>query len=243
MNKLSLTFILLSAITLQARIIEKPRFKSFNYYVQKYKPRDVLAVVDLDNTVFRPARKFKGFGGDFWFSAMTKRHGDYRKVLPAYLNIQKYIDLIPLEKNTPSYIRKLQRKGYNVIALTARSEPIAGETIQQLKKMGVSFKSSLHKDVDGCLRMKWYFRGGIAFCQGNDKGAVLLKVLDCMNISPKKVIFIDDGLKNVSSVEKAIGEDSLLGIHYTFSERYRKKFNLDVANDVAKRYKIPILIQ
>lgn len=74
-------------------------------------------------------------------------------------------------------------------------------------------------------RNKPIFQDGVIFAAKKPKGKVLSKFLKLSKLKPRKIIFVDNQLKNVLSVEAHCKE---LGIDYTgihFTKTYNKPAN------------------
>jgi len=119
--------------------------------------------------------------------------------------IHQFIDLKTIH-NSDQIIHTLQN---SVIALTNRSLPIIKRTIEQLNNIGIHFSKTapLKKDADLFDTHKAKYVNGIIFSAHNDKGKILFNFLS--KITPedlkkiKRIIFIDDRLNHVKSVELA----------------------------------------
>lgn len=100
-----------------------------------------------------------------------------------------------------------------------RINDVADWRISQLHNAGVSFKklSSYPNHVFGTLHGTAMFKSGILFTGYIDKGQVLLQFLKTNNINPKRIIFIDDRLINLQSVEDALSGHNIKfnGFEYT----------------------------
>jgi hypothetical protein len=71
---------------------------------------------------------------------------------------------------------------------------------------------------------------GILFCAGQDKGEVLIDWLKQMNFHPKKIIFIDDKIKNVMQVQKAVIKNKypFIGLRYGYLDEYKKSITPEI---------------
>ncbi len=115
-----------------------------------------------------------------------------------------------------SLIKEAQGKGLKVMALTNAWTGMFGNIpsiedwrIKELESFGYTFKDSW-----GNLASKTFvtlkpkdpkrfpvFKDGIVFTSNLPKGEVLKVFLEYASLSPKKIIFVDDKLKNLKSVE------------------------------------------
>jgi len=196
---------------------------------------DILVVLDIDNTV----GEYKdGFGGDEWFSAKIKQRMDagasmdtaVAELLPLNLKILPTIWLEPVQDCTPKLIRFLQDIGIAMMSLTSRSFPTMDHTLAQLHRMDIDFsRSALHAHpVDLTMRDTAHHRHGIIFSGQNDKGELLVKFFQTIDYHPKKVIFIDDKLKYVEQVERAMAAANIpfIGIRYSHLDEKVKNYNV-----------------
>jgi FMN phosphatase YigB (HAD superfamily) len=219
-------------------IVESNHFSSIFHYL---KPQDLhkntLVVLDIDNTI---ARTPTDLGSDQWFYAMSKRltaekgmaeQDAMNMILPTVYHIQKNTHLVPVEPDTVSIINQLHDHGVTVIGLTARSLGIHQRTVEQLKALGIHFSNTTPhqfymKDCDG---QPGLFCDGIIFSGHCDKGELLNEWLTTIGYHPKKVIFVDDKMKNIHSVERALHQRNypFIGIRYGYTDERVKSLDLD----------------
>lgn len=144
----------------------------------------------------------------------------------------------PANKKLPHLIKSLQKKGVRVIALTSCGTNSFGAipavdiwSINKLESMGYnlnqswrgfkveqfsSFQPPKHKNSTPT------FKRGILFTCGVDKGEVLKAFIKKHDLEFSKIIFIDDKMPNVSSVEKVSQDLGLTfeGFYYTESQSW-----------------------
>ena len=181
---------------------------------------NTLVIFDVDNTIFEPVGNF---GSDQWFFYLNKVYQmdgfspeeAEEKALELWNRTQYTIKVKPVERNIPNLIKQQQSKGVKVIAMTARTGEVAAITMKQLQSINVNFSQSSLLD-DGIIEIKKsdnvnlrndvLFENGILFVgEKNSKGEVLLLLLESLKYSPENVVFIDDRLKHLIGVEKALG--------------------------------------
>jgi phosphoglycolate phosphatase-like HAD superfamily hydrolase len=160
-----------------------------------------LIVVDLDETIFTLEH------GEHWLAALCaeKKITHFDKVKDFYIWHAMQDEHHLLESHAPQIIAELQSKGYKVIALTARnSAKFIEHTAQLLLKLGIDFSRSglAGSDVPlaGLPHFAFYHKG-IVSCGNNEKGAVLARLIDTLKLSPTKIIFMDDKLHHLESVQ------------------------------------------
>lgn len=124
-------------------------------------------------------------------------------LLPAWEQSQKGCPVKPVEPITIDLIRAMQKANKNVLALTSRGKNVYGETIEQLSSLGIDFSASAPmSEYSGQALGKGVgaFHGVIFTSDYVSKGKVLESYLEQAGFRPKKIIFIDDGMRNLTSV-------------------------------------------
>lgn len=151
-----------------------------------------VVVFDLDNTVLE-ARQM--LGSDQFFTHLLRKAAERGLsgaaatdwALERNALVQPRGPVRAVEEETPALIDRLGRTGRSVFALTAR--PVAWEqgTLGQLRGLGVVFPD------------------GVRFLpRGRTKGEELLAALRASGKGANGVVFIDDKLHHVESVERAL---------------------------------------
>ncbi|RYE05750.1 MAG: DUF2608 domain-containing protein [Rickettsiaceae bacterium] len=153
-------------------------------------------------------------------------------------------------------LKELKHKEIKTIALTSGYTGKYGVIksredlrIERLKKIGVDFsysfpshtsKITLQLKSTDKIRIPMY-KAGIVFASRFSKGEVLAAFLEKIKYKPKKIIFVDNQLKNIQSVEKYCDEQGILftGFFYNF---IRSKPKLPLNQEIAK-YQFKILEQ
>ncbi len=222
--------------TPESKIVESDAITSVYQYIkpEEYN-RDTLVIFDIDNTL---ATQPTDLDSDHWVDAMMKKkmleglssQDALLAILPAYWQIQHHTWLVPIEPETVGTLKTLQEKGVTVIALTARDIFILHRTLEQLERLGINFsRNSPQKAMEpyGMSRPTTYLEG-ILFVCGRDKGKSLLHWLNQMNYKPSKIIFVDDKLKNIHSVEQALKKENypFIGIRYGYCDDRVKNIDL-----------------
>ncbi len=220
-------------------IVESNRITDiYNYIAPNEYNKDLLVIFDIDNTIGKPPTEL---GSDQWFYAKVKQFELAGKnideaiqlTLPELFHIQFHSWMEPVEKDTVQVIKNLQDKGVTVIALTARSLELTQRTIEQLHRMGVYFTKT---DPYECPLTHGHGHGkaglyidGIIFSGNHSKGEMIVSWFNQIDYRPKKIIFVDDKLKNVESVEKALHNRDypFIGIRYGHEDELVKKFTLE----------------
>ncbi len=197
--------------------------------------KNTLVIFDIDNTIAAPAADL---GSDQWVDAMINKnmteglsgHDAVEALLPTYYQIQMQTWLEPAEKETVPTIQTLQNKNITVIALTTRGMYLAYRTMEQLDRIGIDFSKTSPQKVlvpHGNQRSAVYEKG-IIFANGQDKGNVLISWLDQMNYKPQKIIFFDDKMSNLHSLEQVLAKTNFpfVGIRYGYLDDRVKNFDV-----------------
>jgi hypothetical protein len=229
-------FLLLSFLFvffLNAEIVEIKNIKD----IQSFLKENALVVLDLDNTLIETVQTL---GSDQWFYDRISVYQNkgleskeaFEKTYSEWFDIQCITKVKLVEKDTSNLIKNLQKK-YKVIGLTTRTPDLNFTTFKQLKsvdidlsKAAVAAKDFFFEDIRYC-----WFKNGILFGNGTDKGKALFKLLDKLNYLPKIIVFVDDKKKNLEEVEKVCGERNIyfVGLRYGFLDEKIKKFDRVVA--------------
>lgn len=199
---------------LQAEIIEITQIKD----VEEKITSNTLCLFDIDDTLIQNPFNL---GRSAWRSWAKSVIPSNQFQFPLYdaltLYIAKKAPYIPVEESTAKLISDLQKKGIPVFAFTARgrSEWYTTElkgvdqfTHQQLIQAGINFKETqVPKEL---LSLEpTYFYDGIIFASHIKKGTLLKHLLKDLNYRPDQIIFIDDNLDQVQSVEIALRDSGI----------------------------------
>jgi hypothetical protein len=202
--------------------------------------KGTLLVFDIDNTLIEPENQL---GSDQWYYFLERKYAEidglkeseaYEKATKVWNKTQDLIRMKPVEKKTPAMVREIQGKNRKTLGLTARSFEVAERTLLQLDSVGINFKQNGLRESD--LEFKSdntaKFTKGIIFVgENNDKGKVLVQFLKALKLKPKRVVFVDDKVKNVKNVEAALQKEKLpfLGFRYGATDAKVKAFKEDSA--------------
>lgn len=233
LNKFFFALTLLSNAHLaRARIQEISSLAEIYAHIDR--AEGLLIAFDIDNTL-AVTHKEQYIGNDEWFfHTITKKQlanqhdATYTithaidETLPLYYAIQHKVSLYPIEPTTSAVVNDLLKKHW-VIALTSRGEKLIQRTRVQLQEIGIDFNPGVDDALPHDLLdistpgfpPSFYWRGMI-FCNGHHKGKTLLAFLSRINKQPTKVIFIDDKLKYLHDVEKALATCGIefVGLRY-----------------------------
>lgn len=209
--------------------------------------RETLVIFDVDETLIIPQDMIlRPCNQDFlqhcfntliYNPAISEKYsGDY--LISKTLSKIKYV---LVDAKMPALIRGLQQKGIKVIALTAMQTGPFGVIpcmedwrIQQLKELMIDFQFAFPSHFYlkfPTLRGAPVFKQGILCSSQTSKGEALLAFLDAIKWLPKKILFIDDKLNFLLSVESAAEKRQIdfQGFHYLAAKSYPGKLNEELA--------------
>ena len=228
---LSVFFLLISCTLSNALILESDHLSTILDHINH---SNTLVVFDIDNTLVHPKEEL---GSDEWFYYLVSKKEaegfDSMTAVHYYLPTLVYavfnVDVEPTEKNIPELITYLTDNNVAVMALTARSFFIAERTIEQLHNLDINFFIPTVSPNDFLIPTTYpcFYKDWILFTGTSDKGEILTYFFDIMDYHPEMVIFIDDKMKNVVSVEKALQKNSIpcIGIRYSGCDERVKNFD------------------
>lgn len=208
------------ATTTECLIIESNTLECVLDYISP----DTLVIFDIDNTLARPRQELSS---DEWFchlvnAKMAEGHDYITSIyyaLPATYYAQFNVSLEPTESNAPILLRDLIARSIPIMALSTRSLFVSERTFKQLEDIDIHFLVPFISQEDLVLPMPHpcFYKNSILFGGNNDKGESLIAFFHWMNYYPTKVIFIDDKLKYLLAVEKALKHYNIefIGIRYS----------------------------
>lgn len=201
-----------------------------------YSDDETLVVTDLNHVLMVSRRSL---GSDHWASYEIKKQMEEKgqtklqvlhEMVPLWHEILMRAKFKPVEKTTAGVIRKLQQRGNLVVGLTARYIEMAYTTIKQLHSIGIDLSlnslSKLDHEIEGGYAAK-YIQGVIFVGLRNEKGETLMRLLDQLGYTPKNVLFIDDKLKNIHSVQAACEKRGIpfTGLRYGYLDKAGRSFD------------------
>lgn len=206
------------------KIIPISYIKEIIPYLENCNSSD-LVIFDVDNTISAPVdligrpkarairRKiFDNYKKEFGIERVKKIHSLYMKYGTSAL----------VEDDIKDIITKLQSKKIPTIALTAKttekfstiSDPIKWR-LRKLKEKGINF---YFNNINN--RFLWEnksgYESGVIFSGKLSKGNALVKFFKTVNWKPNNIIFIDDNVDYLKTVQKVCTDLNIefLGFHY-----------------------------
>jgi len=234
--------ILFSNFHAHAIIVESDNLEE----VYKHIDQDSIAVFDIDDTLTEMPLDL-GNWLNYQLSEIQKGGASLKKAyefaLPMFFIITNFIKLIPIG-NSPKIIDHLQDQNIPVVGLTSRSIPIVERTIEQLENVGIDFSinSLSEHPIKLSVTHAGIFCQGIIFSGPNDKGKMLFLLFEKIGYQPKKIIFVDDLLKNIKTVEREAQKHNIEFVGIRFSLQDEKKTNYSVENLKKNFYNLKIAL-
>lgn len=180
-----------------------------------------LIVWDLDHTLIEPLHYE---GSEPWFQNLLKnsREGNvaFEHVIALYCASQKNITLRLTDPQLPSRWEDWMSHHVPMLGLTSRSYELAKHTCDHLEKLSVPFTEHV---FDHELFPDLAYKG-IVFTSGGAKKDFLKAILKAHpQYRQKRIIFIDDTLHHIESMEKWLQEEGLEYKAYLYTPS-REKF-------------------
>lgn len=229
-----LYWILICIPSIYPIIIESDKIESVLDYISP----ETLVIFDIDNTLAHPIGELSS---DEWFCYLVnqKMNEGYDYITAVYyaLPITYYaqfnVDLQPTEGLIPYLLSELIIHKIPTMALTTRSLFVAERTLKQLEDISLYFLIPHISQHDLVLSMTHpcFYTRSILFSGNNDKGQALFYFFELMNYYPEKIVFIDDKMKYLLSVQQAAKSHNIpfIGIRYSGCDERVKNFDPEKA--------------
>jgi hypothetical protein len=234
-----------------AQIVQASSVNEIKKYTSQFNARDTLVLFDIDYVLFAPtdiilryagesnnyrSKHFKAIFKDFQGKEIVL---DNIKVPMAEYLISQILSSSKIElvsPEMPSLVNELDSQKMTVVGLTANSSGRYGIVqneselhLSRLKSLGYQFIKDngnlLKGNFPECI-------SHVIFTGKKDKGKVLLSFLEQLNKNYKNIVFVDDRVKNLVSVQNALKDLQInyLGIHYTELKDKNEVLNQDIAD-------------
>lgn len=215
-------------------IIEASDLTSFEEELKKIDDK-ALVVFDVDNTIIIPSDIILRKNAKPLVKKILTSLKEDKSSSPHYKYSQKYLKSkvlksIKFELVDPKFPKIIQDLNEREIATIALSNSKTGSfggikklenlRINHLASVNIDFKKSFSKfatPVFDDINSSCLFKDGVLFTAKAPKGKVLAAFLKKMNVKPSKILFIDDNLEFVKSVDEEmnrLGIDALC-FYYT----------------------------
>ena len=226
---LFIIFILIS--TANASITTVSDFREIKNYMGRL-DRSSLVIFDVDCVLIIPSDNDtlsrSPYRKKLWRSVESRISKERSRFLISIIIMET--NWILLDKSVIDIINYLTQQKIPTIALTSINtgrfgviESMEDLRIKQLKSVGIDFtklapmKDTIKLDSLRTVHGTPMLNKGIIFTAELDKGMVLKDILQKLNYYPKKIIFIDDKIQNLYSVQNACNmlKIPFQGFHYT----------------------------
>lgn len=220
----------------QAKIIETCNFADILTEIDA----ETLVFFDIDDTLINTTSMLGNTPcWNYLVSKFFHTKWSSDKTLDIYAVIQKILHHVPMsliEPNTADIIQDLQQQGILVLGLTARTknanymQEADKRTYDHLKSVDIDF--SLTPLPNSNKSPLSFFSYGIIFTDTQDKGPFLKTFLTHLGLHPKKVVFIDDKLSQIKSVQKSLKSINIpfVGFRYGKLDNFHTRFNPLIVN-------------
>lgn len=203
--------------------------------------QNTLVFFDIDDTLIT-TESFLGSSPwwDYFVKKISSANFSDKWTPEIYSTIYKILCKVPMvliEPGTEQMIEALQKKGIPTFALTARGKnenfhPEADlGTHQHLTSVGIDFtKTVLPIAIDPHTAQ--FFSYGVVFTRYQEKGPFLEIFIKNLDLHSSKIVFVDDKIEQLKSVEKAVegmGID-FYGYRYGRLDAQHQQFNVLFAN-------------
>lgn len=190
-----------------------------------------LFVFDLDHTLIEPLTYT---GSEMWFNDLLATGDSFEKIIEYYNSVQHAVKMQRTQPEATSLLREILESEHEVVFITSRGSKIIDVTLNQLEQAGYKLKPR----ADYCLNESGFIcANNIYFTSGGHKGKALIHILENFSdLTDKKVVFIDDQLRHVERVEKALHEGGyeVEAYHYTASvDRFEEMKDLNTFRNVS----------
>ncbi|MDG1436829.1 MAG: DUF2608 domain-containing protein [Rickettsiaceae bacterium] len=234
-----------------ADIIQASSVNEIRKHTTQYSNEDTLILLDIDyvllaprDRILRPAGEKNNYRSKFFKSLFIDFKDKYITLDKAKVPMSEYLisQILYSTKvelvypDMPSLINDLNSQKTTIVGFTANSSGKYGIVQNEaklhsarLKSLGYNFikdNGDLFKEnVPECISR-------ILFTNKKDKGSVIVDFLKQLNKNYKNIVFVDDRIKNLISVQNALqGYDiNYLGIHYTELKDKNEILHQDIAD-------------
>ncbi len=209
---------LTSLSLLEAKILQTNRIDDILSHINA----STWVLFNLDDTLLEGENQL---GRAEWYDHETKklmqrgksREDAQKYFYPRWILSQTICPVRLIEPHTRLIVAKAQAMAKRVLGLTARHPPIAPLTVEQLHRFGIDLTETAPVFPSGFDFKTTLYRNGIWFVTDfQSKGKVFARLLDAIEVRPKRIVFIDDGRHHLEEMEKVLSERKIefIGIHY-----------------------------
>lgn len=232
MRFLLTVLILVVAQVATAKISELKSYKNFDL---KQDFSDTWVVFDIDNTLLRQDSMI---GTHQWGDSLREHYKSLGTAAvsatidqhAAFAKLQDYVSVVPTEKEVYVVLKHLQKKSIPHFAFTARGANLKAKTLEQIASLKYHFNDTFPK-LNDLTKFEKHYQNGVIFSGDVTKGELLKRLVEAAVVKPKHIIFIDDRLYNLESIEKELAEQTikLTSLRYGGVDHIVNKFDHKLA--------------
>lgn len=185
----------------------------------------VLLALDIDDTLLTSPTFF---GSDAWYRWQATLAPGSPGYVPCRFDVMAMSyeagTLVPTQADAVAVINSIS---VDKVILTARSPSYRAATVRELKRAGYALPHPLTA-AGGDVHYEWHgnagaggvfvdYRSGVFMISGQDKGLLLLDLLNRLHLAYDRIVLIDDGEANIEAMRRALKDAHIAydGIHYT----------------------------
>jgi hypothetical protein len=190
-----------------------------------HKRERVLLALDIDDTLLTSPTFF---GSDAWYRWQSTLARGSPGYVPCRFDVMAMSyeagTLVPTQADAVAVINSIS---VDKVILTARSPSYRAATVRELKRAGYALPRPLTA-VGSDVQYEWHahpgtsggwvdYRSGVFMLSGQDKGLLLLDLLNRLHLAYDRIVLIDDGKANIEAMRRALRDAHIAydGIHYT----------------------------
>lgn len=235
----------LAVLNLLGIVAQAPSLKALENELKNLSA-DSLVVLDIDYTLIVPDDRILAPCGKEYFQKLLKQlqcMGEYGEILGSKVSLQSTVSVI--DENIFTILKTLKDRQIKTIALTAMPtgkfgliSNTADWRINQLHLLGIDFDWTF-SNIDSITLESFegkknppVFKKGILASGKYPKGEVLVAFLKHVNLSPSKIVFVDDKMEFINSVETELDKEKIphLSFHYTAATNQTDQVDGELAN-------------
>ncbi len=233
-----LSFFITSNST-EANITTTHNLTQLKHIINEHSGRNTLVIFDVDNVLIMPTDEYTlsrhPYRKKLWKEIKARHSKEEMRIIYGITSSKAKWQLVDPE--ITHIFKDLQKRKIPSIALSSIFtgkfgviDKLEDWRIKQLQKLGFDFTtlSPINKDLyikeleeqDGTPMLK----SGVILTAQIDKAKILEYILNHYKYYPKSIIFIDDQLSNLESLEKMCSKLNIkyYGIHYTAVSKMQK---------------------
>lgn len=238
-----ITFCILTTTDLSADVVHAPHLNIIQSKLNELDDQ-ALVVFDVDFTLIVPKDQILQPAGEAYCQIFLAKLRKMKEgaILGSKIALQSEVALV--DPQSLALLEQLKNRQIKTIALTAMPSGRFGEIastedwrFKQLKDQGIDLSWSFPEC--SCFVLDSFetqafpiFKKGILASAKHPKGQVLTAFLKKLKLKPSQVIFVDDRMEYIDSVESALEKAGIphTSFHYTQAIDQSQSFDKDLAD-------------